>query len=352
MKKGFKIGAASLAALLVFGVAGCGKISDKEGKEWAEKNGYVLADGDLELPAPIDPTKEVPATQNSAAKSCDTDVASIKFNAACASINSTNLYNYLGLEGVEYIDIRDEQNYAAVVVPGQGGADPTASVVITNPAGTYSGQHLKGFVNHSYNKYIVGNGTQLFYQDNGVYVPRYTDSVETLKAMFPQDKVLFIMCQSGGRVAGMMALLEQYGWDMSKVYNVGGMGQYTADAYKPYVVNGTTNYEYVVKETTKSGTVGGTAVEVSVKVLYNAKDFKIGKVYVSGGTYSSSSYQSKVDAGLDALLASFEGVRVDQVAGLAANYATGGKDAIAGATESSTLIFEAVKAAVADVVVE
>ena len=94
------------------------------------------------------------------------------------------------------------------------------------------------------------------------------------------------------------------------------------------------NYEYVVKATTKSGTVGGTAVEVSVKVLYNAKDFKIGKVYVSGGTYSSSSYQSKVDAGL------------------AANYATGGKDAIAGATESSTLIFEAVKAAVADVVVE
>ena len=347
MKKGFKIGAASLAALLVFGVAGCGKISDKEGKEWAEKNGYVLADGDLELPAPVDPTKEVPGkNQGDPAKSCDTDDRSIMYNAACAAINSTNLYNYLGLEGVEYIDIRDE--YATSV--DTSGANPV--VKVSHTAGTYSGQHLKGFVNYSYFAYIVGNGSQLFYQDNGVYVPRYTDSVETLKAMFPQDKVLFIMCQSGGRVAGMMALLEQYGWDMSKVYNVGGMGQYTADEYKPYVVNGTTNYEYVVKATTKSGTVGGTAVEVSVKVLYNAKDFKIGKVYVSGGTYSSSSYQSKVDAGLDALLASFEGVRVDQVAGLSANYATGGKDAIAGATESSTLIFEAVKAAVADVVVE
>lgn len=41
MKKGFKIGAASLAALMVFGAAGCGKISNKDGAEWAEKNGYI-----------------------------------------------------------------------------------------------------------------------------------------------------------------------------------------------------------------------------------------------------------------------------------------------------------------------
>ena len=40
MKKGFKIGAMSLAALLVFGAAGC-SVSDKDGKAWAEKNGYV-----------------------------------------------------------------------------------------------------------------------------------------------------------------------------------------------------------------------------------------------------------------------------------------------------------------------
>lgn len=346
MKKGLKIGAASLAALLVFGVAGCGKISEEDGKKWAEDNGYVLADGDLELPAPVDPSKEVPGkNQGDPAKSCDTDDRSIMYSAACGGINSTNLYNYLGLEGVEYIDIRDELELAND---------------LTKVGGTFSGKHLSGFVNYSYNKYIVGgnatSGIQLFYVDNDVYVPRYAHSVEALKGMFPQDKVLFIMCQSGGRVAGMMTLLEQYGWDMSKVYNVGGMGQYTADEYKPYTIN--TDYsqaatKLVVKEATKTNvTVGDATVTFTVKVLYNATDFKIAKVYISNGTYASNSYKEKVEAGLGKLLASFEGVRVDKVKDLSANYAKDGADVITGATETSTAIYEAVKTAVAGIEVE
>lgn len=42
MKKGLKIGVASLAALMAFGTAGC-SVKDKDGKAWAEKNGYVKA---------------------------------------------------------------------------------------------------------------------------------------------------------------------------------------------------------------------------------------------------------------------------------------------------------------------
>lgn len=345
MKKGFKIGAASLAALLVFGVAGCGKISDEDGKKWAEENGYVLADGELQLPAPIDASKEVPGKNGAPAQSCDTDDRSIMYNAACGGINSTNLYNYLGLEGVEYIDIRDELELAGD---------------LTKVGGTYSGKHLKGFVNYSYNQYIVGGtattGNQLFYVDNGVYVPKYAHSVEALKGMFPQDKVLFIMCQSGGRVAGMMTLLEQYGWDMSKVYNVGGMGQYSADEYIPYTVNtdysSAANKLTIVSSTKENVTVGDATVTFTVKVLYNAVDFKIAKVYISSGTYASNSYKEQVEAGLGDLLASFEGVRVDKVKDLTANYAHGGADVITNATETSTAIYEAVKTAVAGIVVE
>ena len=39
------------------------------------------------------------------------------------------------------------------------------------------------------------------------------------------DKVVFLMCQSGGRVAQCMKVMEKAGYDMSKVYNVGGMAQ-------------------------------------------------------------------------------------------------------------------------------
>ena len=45
------------------------------------------------------------------------------------------------------------------------------------------------------------------------------------------------MCQSGGRVAQCMQLLEALGWDMSKIYNVGGMGQYTDAAYAELTTN-------------------------------------------------------------------------------------------------------------------
>lgn len=41
MKKIKRLSAISLASLMVFGVAGCGKISDEEGAKWAQDNGYV-----------------------------------------------------------------------------------------------------------------------------------------------------------------------------------------------------------------------------------------------------------------------------------------------------------------------
>ena len=58
-----------------------------------------------------------------------------------------------------------------------------------------------------------------------------------LNIFFPKDKPLFIMCQSGGRVAQLMTLLSKKGYDMSKIYNVGGMGQFTAREYADYTVD-------------------------------------------------------------------------------------------------------------------
>ncbi|MBR0035594.1 MAG: hypothetical protein IJP54_07940, partial [Synergistaceae bacterium] len=63
-------------------------------------------------------------------------------------------------------------------------------------------------------------------------VPVYKESDEILAALFPKNKVIFLMCQGGGRVGNLMKILSARGWDMSKVYNIGGMGNYAGPAYR------------------------------------------------------------------------------------------------------------------------
>lgn len=65
----------------------------------------------------------------------------------------------------------------------------------------------------------------------------YEESDDLLEALFPKDKTLFIMCQSGGRVGMLMNILAARGWDMSKVYNIGGMAQYTGAEYRDMIVD-------------------------------------------------------------------------------------------------------------------
>ncbi|MBR2529389.1 MAG: rhodanese-like domain-containing protein [Blautia sp.] len=55
--------------------------------------------------------------------------------------------------------------------------------------------------------------------------------------LFPKNKTLFVMCQGGGRASQIMSILKARGWDMSKVYNVGGMGHYTGAEYKDLVTD-------------------------------------------------------------------------------------------------------------------
>ena len=334
MKKGFKFGAMSLAALLVFGAAGCGKVSDADGKAWAEANGYVKAPG--ALPAPRDASKTVTKKVSGVDTefSCDTDDTSISYDVGCSTINSENLKNYLNRSDVAYIDVRN-----------------------TRDSGKYDELHLKGFVNYEFFADIYGGstaeeGTQLFYRlADGTFVPRYASSVSALEAMFPKDKTLFLMCQSGARVATLMALLDQYGWDMEKVYNVGGMGQYTVQAgYGDLRVEVTNDYLYTVKTGTATGSVGSTALDVTVNVLWDSEEKIVGGVYITDGTISSTSWAENVTEGLSTFLKSFEGLTVDEVRAMVSNGELAGDvDAIASATVTSKLIVDAVINALSDI---
>lgn len=68
-------------------------------------------------------------------------------------------------------------------------------------------------------------------------IPVYAESDEILEALFPKGKTIFLMCQSGGRVNNMMKLLSARGWDMSKVYNIGGMAHYAGAEYRDIVTD-------------------------------------------------------------------------------------------------------------------
>ncbi len=54
----------------------------------------------------------------------------------------------------------------------------------------------------------------------------YEESLDILKALFPQDKNVFLMCGGGGYAGMAKKLLVHLGWDAKKVYNVGGYWNY------------------------------------------------------------------------------------------------------------------------------
>lgn len=115
--------------------------------------------------------------------------------------------DFLAKDGIRFIDLRDASE-------------------------GYSEGHVEGFESISYFNLIVGKGDAanktLFKTVDGVYVANYEESEFYLNKMFPKDETLFLMCAVGGRVTPFIQLLKQFGYDMSKVYNVGGWNQVKA----------------------------------------------------------------------------------------------------------------------------
>lgn len=169
----------------------------------------------LPLPAPVDETKtfkknkddkeEVPCTPGD-------------FGPTCSAIGAHNLLQYLNRPDVFYIDVRDHNDYMKKhlrnfeVIPFFG------LIFNADAAQDESKPHLYG-------------GTP------AEPIPMYEESDEILAALFPKDKTLFLMCQSGGRVGMLMNILKARGWDMSKVYNIGGMAQYTGPEYRSLITD-------------------------------------------------------------------------------------------------------------------
>ncbi|MBR0254071.1 MAG: rhodanese-like domain-containing protein, partial [Synergistaceae bacterium] len=180
-------------------------------KETVEaKSSVAVAKSESELPAPVDTTKKYLANKDDKEETVCTPG---NFGPTCSAVNSENLKQYLGRTDVAYIDIRDFEDYAK--------------------------KHLKNFECIPYLSLIFNADAhkdsslpQLYGGTTDNPIPVYKESDEILAALFPKNKNIFLMCQGGGRVNNMMKILSARGWDMSKVYNIGGMAHYATPSYR------------------------------------------------------------------------------------------------------------------------
>ena len=139
------------------------------------------------------------------------------------NVNESTIDAYLGRSDAVYRDLRmleDPGNYEAI------GGDSKLS-------GFVRGFEVVPFpyiVNVTGLPEVVGKtyeGKTLFRQhSDGTVTENYSESMEILEALFPKDKVIFLMCGGGGYSGMMKNMLVKLGWDESKIYDVGGYWLY------------------------------------------------------------------------------------------------------------------------------
>ena len=167
------------------------------------------------LPAPVDTSKTYKPSKDAAEEVPCTPGS---FGPTCSAINSENFLEYMSRPDVMYIDTRDFGDYMKKHFRNFE-AIPFFALVFNAEAHTDASM------------------VQLYGGTPTEPVPVYEESDDLLEVLFPKDKTLFIMCQSGGRVGMLMNIMSARGWDMSKVYNIGGMAQYSGAEYKPFITD-------------------------------------------------------------------------------------------------------------------
>lgn len=138
------------------------------------------------------------------------------------NVNESTIDKYLGRSDAVYRDMRmlkDPGNYEAI------GGDSYLSGFVNG----FEVVPLPYIVNVTGLPEQVGDtyvGKTLFTNNNGVYTPNYKESMEILEALFPKDKIIFLMCGGGGYSGMMKNMLVALGWNADKIYDVGGYWYY------------------------------------------------------------------------------------------------------------------------------
>ena len=142
------------------------------------------------------------------------------------NINEDTIDQYLGRNDSVYRDVRmlvDDGNYESIGGDSYLSGFVDGFEVIPYPyLAPLSG--LPESVGKGY------TGSTLFSMDeNGTYIPNYTESLDVLEYLFPKDKNIFLMCGGGGYAGMTKTLLVSLGWDGNKIYNTGGFWNYKGE---------------------------------------------------------------------------------------------------------------------------
>lgn len=141
------------------------------------------------------------------------------------NINEKTIDNYLNREDSVYRDVRmliDPANYENI----QGDS--------------YLSGYVEGFeiVPFPFVAPVTGlpeavgegyTGDTLFSFDGTNYQANYQESMLILETLFPKDKNIFLMCGGGGYAGMMRNFLLSLGWNIDKIYNVGGYWYYNGN---------------------------------------------------------------------------------------------------------------------------
>ena len=319
MKKVLGLGTLALAGVLA--VTGCSKgMTEEEALKYAQEQGYVKADKALPAPRKAETSTGTKCTMDSAAY----------YGPDCSSVLlKENFWEYLGREDSAYIDLRSDKEISDSSAAGMG--------------------YIDGFQVIDYNQYIYNDSTGWFIQstDEHNLMPRYSYSVDYLENVFPRDKNLFIMCAGGVRVTTMLKILELNGYDMSRVYNIGGSNHLKgADM-------ATVRSNYTFKTTTEAATTwvlkygvdnSDPSYTTHVHVLLD-KAGKIAKVYVTGNVVTNSTAEwdaSKWLGKYNEYTESLVGKTLADVQAMVEDGPASGTDVVTGATASSNRVLNAV----------
>lgn len=141
------------------------------------------------------------------------------------NINESTIDNYLGRKDAVYRDLRmlkDPGNYEAIGGDAYLSGFVNGFEVVSFPY-IVNVEGLPSEVGDTY------TGKTLFTNKNGEYIANYKESMDILEALFPKDKIIFLMCGGGGYSGMMKKMLVGLGWDESKIYDVGGYWFYDGE---------------------------------------------------------------------------------------------------------------------------
>ena len=146
-----------------------------------------------------------------------------------ANVNMETLDLYLGIPGVEYRDLRlldDPADFAAIGGDSKLSFGIAGFKVVPYPwvgslaplpvSGAYAGDCLF--------EVTWGDGLQVVDAR-----PRYTQSMQILQELFPQDRPIVLCCGGGGYAAMTRQVLIHLGWSSELLYCAGGQWDYLGD---------------------------------------------------------------------------------------------------------------------------